>query len=83
MDASKAFDRLVHAGLFLKLMERRIPLVFLDIVVTWHDGLFCRVKWDGHMSDWFSITAGVRQGGLLQDTRTVHSVERQVNWMKL
>ena len=65
LDASKAFDRLVHAGLFLKLMERRIPLIFLDIIVTWHNGLFCRVKWDGHLSDWFSITAGVRQGGVL------------------
>ncbi len=26
LDASKAFDRLVHAGLFLKLTERRIPI---------------------------------------------------------
>ena len=65
LDASKAFDRLVHSGLFLKLMERNVPLVFLDIIVTWYGGLACRVKWGCYYSDWFSITAGVRQGGVL------------------
>ena len=65
LDASKAFDRLVHSGLFLKLMERNVPLVFLDIIVTWYDGLACRVKWGNHFGGWFQITAGVRQGGVL------------------
>ena len=65
LDASKAFDRLVHSGLFLKLMERGVPKAFLDIIITWYDGLQCRVKWDGHFSDWFVISAGVRQGGVL------------------
>ena len=65
LDASKAFDRLVHSGLFLKLMERNVPLVFLDIIISWYDGLRCRVRWGDHYSDWFSITAGVRQGGIL------------------
>ena len=65
LDASKAFDRLVHSGLFLKLMEKGVPKIFLDVIIFWHDGLFCRVRWDGHFSDWFEITAGVRQGGVL------------------
>ena len=65
LDASKAFDRLVHSGLFLKLIERNTPKRLLDILVTWYDGLQCRVKWDGHLGDWFSISAGVRQGGVL------------------
>ena len=65
LDASKAFDRLIHSGLFLKLMERNIPLVFLDIIIAWYDGLECRVKWGDHYSEWFTITAGVRQGGVL------------------
>ena len=62
-DASKAFDRLVHSDLFLKLIEKNVPKMFLEIIMTWHDGLFCRVKWDGVYSDWFHISAGVRQGG--------------------
>ena len=65
LDASKAFDRLVHSGLFIKLIERDTPLVFLEIIISWYDGLICRVKWDNHYSEWFSITAGVRQGGVL------------------
>ena len=65
LDASKAFDRLVHSGLFLKLIERRVPLMFLNIIITWYNGLQCRVKWGNHFSDWFSISAGVRQGGVL------------------
>ena len=65
LDASKAFDRLVHAGLFLKLMDRQIPLIFLQIIITWHEGIYCRVKWDDHYSEWFPVLAGVRQGGVL------------------
>ena len=65
LDASKAFDRLIHSGLFIKLMNKKVPKIFLDIIMTWHTGLQCRVKWDGVFSDWFHITAGVRQGGVL------------------
>ena len=65
LDASKAFDRLVHSGLFMKLIQRKVPKIFLDIIITWYDGLFCRVKWDGVYSDWFPVLAGVRQGGVL------------------
>ena len=65
LDASKAFDRLIHSGLFIKLMNKKVPKIFLDIMMTWHTGLQCRVKWDGFYSDWFHISAGVRQGGVL------------------
>ena len=65
LDASKAFDRLVHSGLFLKLMERNVPLIFLDIIISWYNDLSCRVKWGENFSDWFTISAGVRQGGVL------------------
>ena len=46
-------------------MNRKVPKIFLDILLTWHNGLQCRVKWDGLYSDWFHISAGVRQGGVL------------------
>ena len=65
LDASKAFDRLVHAGLFLKLIRRNIPLIFLDILISWYSNLQCRVRWGDTYSDPFTITAGVRQGGIL------------------
>ena len=65
LDASKAFDRLVHSGLFLKLIERNTPKIFLDILISWYTGLQCRIKWDGYFGNWFPVSAGVRQGGIL------------------
>ena len=65
LDASKAFDRLVHAGLFLKLLNRGVPLIFLSLMITWYSDLQCRVRWGENFSTWFSIKAGVRQGGIL------------------
>ena len=40
LDASKAFDRLVHSGLFIKLIDRHVPKIFLDVIITWQYGLF-------------------------------------------
>ena len=65
LDASKAFDRLVHAGLFLKFIAKGLPKIFIDIIIFWYRDLFCRVKWDGSFSQWFQVLAGVRQGGVL------------------
>ena len=65
LDASKAFDRLVHAGLFTKLLQRNIPLILLNVIVAWYSDLQCRVRWGDSLSDWFVVRAGVRQGGVL------------------
>ena len=65
LDASKAFDRVVHAGLFIKLINRAVPLLFLDIIISWYGELYCRVRWGDTYSEWFFISAGVRQGGVL------------------
>ena len=51
LDASKAFDRLVHSGLFTKLIERGTPKRLVDILVSWYNGLQCRVKWDNYLGD--------------------------------
>ena len=65
LDASKAFDRLVHSGLFLKLLSRNVPMVFIDLIIFWYSNLQCRARWGDSHSEWFSILAGVRQGGVL------------------
>ena len=65
LDASKAFDRLIHAGLFLKLLKRHVPLTFLNVIIMWYSNLECRVRWGDTTSEWFIIEAGVRQGGVL------------------
>ena len=82
LDASKAFDRLVHSVLFLKLMDRNVPLIFLDIIVSWYSNLSCRVKWGESFSDWFAITAGVRQGGILSPDLYCIYVDDLLNKLK-
>ena len=65
LDASKAFDRLVHSGLFLKMLQRNMPIIFVDIIIYWYSALQCRVRWGEAHSTWFNVVAGVRQGGVL------------------
>ena len=55
----------MHSGLFLKLISRKAPLIFIEIIVFWYGDLLCRVRWDGEYSAWFPVKAGVRQGGIL------------------
>ena len=38
---------------------------FLNVIISWYSDLKCCVKWADQFSDWFAITAGVRQGGIL------------------
>ena len=39
LDSSKAFDKVVHSGLFMKLIDRKLPLSFLSVLVYWYGGL--------------------------------------------
>ena len=59
-----AFDRLVHAGLFTKFLQRGVPLIFLNVIMFWYTDLKCRVRWGESLSEWFDLKAGVRQGGI-------------------
>ena len=61
LDASKAFDRLVHSGLFLKLLKWGSPLIFIDIVVAWYADLWCRVRWGDTVSGFASKQGSGRE----------------------
>jgi hypothetical protein len=39
IDLSKAFDKVNHHALFIKLMKRRIPIKLLDLIVYWSHSL--------------------------------------------
>jgi hypothetical protein len=65
IDVSKAFDRVNHSVLFMKLMKRRVPVAFITILRNWYDNLDARVRWNDVMSHTFKVCAGVRQGGIL------------------
>ena len=65
LDISKAFDKVDHYGLFLKLLKRDVPLWFVQIMSHWYDKNVSVVRWCNTLSYRFQIKAGVRQGGIL------------------
>ena len=65
LDCSKAFDTVSHYGIFIKLMERQVPLCFLGIMMYWYLNMQARCLWQNVLSDYFHVPTGTKQGGVL------------------
>ena len=65
LDYSKAFDTISHSGLFLKLMDRKVPLCFLLLIMFWYLHMSYDVKWSNARSNSFRVLCGTKQGGIL------------------
>jgi len=65
LDLSKAFDKMDHSALYLKLMDRSIPVQILNVLQNWFSLCMSCVKWGSVMSHFYELKAGVRQGGVL------------------
>ena len=65
LDVHKAFDKVNHFGLFIKLMDRDVPKSFLQILINWYGLCSGIVKWTASISQLFYVRCGVRQGGVL------------------
>ena len=65
IDASRAFDRINHHKLFVKLKQRGVPGCIIRILAYWYAKQSMQVKWGSCLSAPFSVSNGVRQGGLL------------------
>ncbi|MFZ2538725.1 MAG: reverse transcriptase family protein, partial [Oscillospiraceae bacterium] len=65
IDVTKAFDRINHKMLFMKLIDRKTPLCFIDVLINWYGKCICQIKWNNLLSKSFFVTRGVRQGGIL------------------
>jgi len=55
IDLSKAFDKVNHHGLFIKLIKRKIPVKLLNILESLFSQCYSCVKWDNLMSAFFGI----------------------------
>jgi hypothetical protein len=53
LDLSKAFDRMNHYALLIKLMNRKLPVQLLTILETWFSISVTCVKWDKLVSYFF------------------------------
>ncbi len=56
VDASKAFDRINHEKLFIKLLDRGVPKFLVRILVFWYAHQTFQVKWDNVVSAPFYVS---------------------------
>ena len=65
LDASKAFDRVNYVKLFKKLLNNGMSPITVRLLLNMYLNQKIQVKWNGELSLPFSVTNGVRQGGIL------------------
>ena len=65
MDLSKAFDRVNYWILLDKLLQRGMPRLYARLFCYWFTHQQFAIRWNGMLSQFFSISNGVRQGGVL------------------
>jgi len=65
IDLSKAFDKVNHLALLIKLMKRHIPNELLELFENWFTNCHSCIKWFDAWSEMFRVSFGVRQGSVL------------------
>ena len=65
LDLSKAFDKMNHFGLYIKLMAKSLPVQILSVLESWFSMYLSCVKWGSQFSYFYQLKTGVRQGGVL------------------
>jgi len=65
IDLTKAFDKVNHHAILLKLMRSNIPLQILEIIEKLLSDCISCVRWGNSWSGEFTIEFGVRQGSVL------------------
>ena len=65
LDASKAFDKVAFNVLFNELRDRAVYQRIIKLLYFMYTNQSCSVKWDNEQSDYFKISNGVKQGGVI------------------
>ena len=68
LDVTKAFDKLLHYGLFHKMLCKGVSAIFVKLLVYWYTHLTSAVIWNFALGECFKVLCGVRQGGVLSPT---------------
>ena len=68
LDASKAFDRVEYTKLFECLIDRKVNPLFIRLLLKMYVNQKLRVKFNQSCSTFFSVSNGVKQGGVLSPT---------------
>ena len=65
LDASKAFDRINFHKLFRKLIDIKLPAIYVRSLLNNYTNSKLQVKWNNVKTDTFKCSNGVKQGGVL------------------
>ena len=65
LDAPKDFDRVNLLTLFKTLYSRGMCPIYLRLLMKIHEEQQMCVRWNNSVSDYFTISNGVKQGGVL------------------
>ena len=65
LDASKAFDCVNHWKLFKVMVERKCSAFIIKLLIYWCRNQKLCVKWDSVISNKFSMSNDIKQGGIL------------------
>lgn len=68
LDASKAFDRVQYVKLFELLLRKGLCPRIAKLLVLMYTNQFMKVRWGDSVSNVFSCSNGVKQGGVLSPT---------------
>ena len=65
LDASKTFDKVLHHGLYHKLLLKGVSGLFVKLLMYRYSHLQSAVLWNSVLDECFIVLCGVRQGGVL------------------
>ncbi len=65
IDFSKAYDHISRPLLWRKLKQSGVSQKFLQAIQSLYKDVKCSVKINGHYSEWFNVSVGLKQGCLI------------------
>ena len=65
IDFSKAYDRISRPLLWYKLQQHGVSQKFMGALKSIYSDVKCCVKINGHNTDWFDVSVGLKQGCLI------------------
>ena len=73
LDFQKAFDKVPHQGIILKLKSHCIGNSIINLIEQWHTDRRQTVVVDGEVSSWKSFLSWVPQGSVLGPNLLLHT----------
>ncbi len=82
LDASKAFDRVKYCKLFEQLIARNMSPLVIRLLSVLYTNQMLQVRWQSSIGNSFSVSNGVKQGGVLNPVLFAVYIDGLMNQLK-